>query len=70
MLPNIFPYSVAITEAVFTAVESATQVAVKSGGLTGVFETTVSVTGQNVVVHGNVIDGIARIGTFFTPHVP
>jgi hypothetical protein len=57
-------------EAVFTAVEDATQAAVKSGGLTGVFETTVSVAGQNVVVRGNVMDGVVRIGTFFTPPVP
>src|SRR5207249_914718 len=41
-------------EAVFTAVQDATQAAVKSGDLTGVFETTVSVAGQNVVVRGNV----------------
>src|SRR5690606_35699143 len=54
-------------EAAFRAVESATQAAVKSQGLTGVFETTVSVGGQNVVVRGNVIDGVTRIGTFFIP---
>jgi hypothetical protein len=54
-------------EATFNAVQSATQTAVKSGGITGVFETTVNVAGQNVVVRGNVIEGTARIGTFFIP---
>ena len=53
--------------AVFSGVQTATQAAVRSGGLSGVFETTVSVAGQNVLVRGNVIDGIARIGTFFIP---
>ena len=54
-------------EATFNAVQSATQVAVKNGGLSGVFETTVSVAGQNVVVRGRVIDDVARVGTFFIP---
>jgi hypothetical protein len=54
-------------EATFTAVQNAIQAAVKSGGLSGIFETTVEVAGQNVVVRGNVIDGVARIGTFFIP---
>jgi len=54
-------------EATFTAVESATQAAVESQGLTGVFETTVSVAGQNVVVRGNIMEGVARIATFFIP---
>lgn len=54
-------------EATFTAVQSATQAAVRSQGLSSVFETTVTVAGQNVVVRGNVIDGVARIGTFFIP---
>lgn len=54
-------------EGTFTAVESATQALVKSQGLTGVFETTVNVAGQNVVVRGTVMEGVARIGTFFIP---
>jgi len=54
-------------EATFSAVQQATQAAIKSQGLSGVFETTVSVAGQNVVVRGNVVEGVARIGTFFTP---
>ncbi len=54
-------------EATFRAVESATQAAVRSQGLTGVFETTVNVAGQNVVVRGNVMEGVARVGTFFIP---
>ncbi|MCL2726618.1 MAG: hypothetical protein FWD69_19535, partial [Polyangiaceae bacterium] len=54
-------------EATFAAVENATQAAINAQGLTGIFETTVSVAGQNVVVRGNVMDGIVRIGTFFIP---
>ena len=54
-------------EATFTAVQSAAQAAVRSQGLSGVFQTTVNVSGQNVVVRGNVIDGVARIGTCFIP---
>ena len=54
-------------EAAFSAVRSATQAAVRAKGITGIFETTVRVGGQSVVVRGNVINGIARIGTFFVP---
>lgn len=54
-------------EAAFKAVGAATQAAVRTQGLTGIFETTVSIAGQNVVVRGNVIDGLVRIGTFFIP---
>ena len=54
-------------EVVFAAVQSAAQSAVRSQSLSGVFETTVNVAGQNVVVRGKVIDGVARIGTFFIP---
>jgi hypothetical protein len=52
-------------EAAFGAVETATKAAVRQQGLTGVFKTTVTVNGHNVVVRGNVIDGVPRIGTFF-----
>jgi RHS repeat-associated protein len=54
-------------EAAFAAVENAAQSKVASEGLAGVFQTTVSVGGQNVVVRGKVIDDTARIGTFFVP---
>lgn len=50
-------------KATFNAVQRATQAGVK--GLSDVFETTVKVAGQSVTVRGRVIDGIARIGTFF-----
>jgi hypothetical protein len=53
-------------EAAFNAVQSATQADVTRRGLSGVFETTVSVAGHNVVVRGKVIDDVPRIGTFFT----
>src|SRR5688500_14905904 len=46
-------------EGTFRAVQSAAQAAVRSQGLSGVFQTTVDVAGQNVVVRGNVIDGVA-----------
>lgn len=52
-------------EAAFNSVQTATQAAVRSGGMTGIFETTVNVAGHDVVVRGNVIDGVVRIGTFF-----
>ena len=54
-------------EATFDAVQNATQGMVKSAGLSGIFETTVNVAGQNVVVRGNMMEGVARIGTFFIP---
>jgi RHS repeat-associated protein len=54
-------------EAAFNAVYDATQAAARSQGLGGVFETTVSVGGQNVVVRGTVVDNTVRIGTFFVP---
>jgi type II secretory pathway component HofQ len=54
-------------QAAYDAVASAAQAKVASQGLSGVFETTVSVGGQNVVVRGKVIDDVARIGTFFIP---
>jgi hypothetical protein len=54
-------------EATVSAVEAAAQVAVASQGLAGIFETTVNIAGQNVVVRGNVMEGVARVGTFFIP---
>jgi len=57
-------------DAAFKSVQSATQAAVESRGIAGVFETTVNVAGHNVLVRGNVIDGVARIGTFFIPAIP
>jgi len=53
-------------EAAFEALQTATQAAVRSRGITGVFETTVNVGDVNVVVRGNMIDGVARIGTAFS----
>ena len=38
-----------------------------SKGITGTFEQVVRVAGQDVTVRGRVIDGVARIGTFFIP---
>jgi len=49
----------------FNAVQTATDELVASKGLTGVFEQVVNVAGQDVTVRGRVIEGVARIGTFF-----
>ena len=54
-------------EKAFKAMQDATQATVKSNDLRGVFETTVRVGSQDVVVRGKVIDGVAKIGTAFRP---
>ena len=52
-------------EEAFTAIQQATQAVVQQQKLTGVFETTVQVGGQTITVRGNVIHGVAQIGTAF-----
>jgi RHS repeat-associated protein len=52
-------------EATYRAVEAATQVAGRTQGLSGLYETTVTVAGQDVVVRGKVMEGVVRIGTFY-----
>jgi hypothetical protein len=52
-------------QAALTAIENATQTAVEEQGLQGVFETTIEVAGESITVRGNVIDGLAKIGTAF-----
>jgi len=52
-------------ETVYRAVESATQTAVQSQSLSEVFTTTIKVAGQDVVVRGRVIEGVAKIGSFW-----
>jgi hypothetical protein len=47
--------------------EAATQKAIGPQGLKGLFETTVEVGGHTVSVNGRVIDGTARIGSFWLP---
>lgn len=47
--------------------ESATQAAVRSQGRSGVLTTTVGVAGQTVGVRGRVMEGVARIGSFWIP---
>jgi RHS repeat-associated protein len=55
-------------EAVFMAVEDAVQVAARRQGLTDLFEEVgVEIAGRRVLVDGRVIDGVARIGTFYIP---
>jgi RHS repeat-associated protein len=51
--------------AAYAAVDKATQGAVLSRGLSGVFHITLNVRGIAVEVTGKVIDGVARIGTFY-----
>jgi hypothetical protein len=51
----------------FKAIQQATQSAVRDQGLKGVFETTVKVGSETITVRGNIIDGIAKIGTAYKP---
>jgi uncharacterized protein RhaS with RHS repeats len=53
--------------AAYEAIRKATESAVRSGKLSDVFETTVRVGSQNIVVRGRVVDGVVRIGTAFKP---
>lgn len=54
-------------EKAFNAIQQATERAVGSEGLKGVFETTVKVGTETITVRGNVIDGAVKIGTAFVP---
>ena len=51
----------------FSAIQQATETAVSSQGLKGVFETTVRVGTETITVRGNIIDGVVNIGTAFKP---
>jgi RHS repeat-associated protein len=51
----------------FNAIQQAIQQHVTSKGITGVFEQVVNVGGTSIIVRGNVIDGIVKIGTAFIP---
>jgi len=53
--------------AAMEAMQNAVQAQAWSGGISGVFETGIRIGGHNVTVRGRVIDGIARIGTAFSP---
>ena len=52
---------------VCSAVQAATQNAVRSRNIQGVFEIQVQIVGRVVTVRGNAVGGEARIGTFFVP---
>jgi RHS repeat-associated protein len=52
-------------QAAYEALQRATQAAVNSQRLTGVFEVVVRVGGSDVTVRGKVVDGVARIGTAY-----
>jgi hypothetical protein len=49
----------------FSRIQQAMKTAVARQGLTGVFQTTVQVGSETITVRGNVINGIAKIGTAF-----
>jgi RHS repeat-associated protein len=52
-------------EAAYQAIQQATEAAVNSQGLTGIFTTTVQVGGKAITVAGNVVSGVVKIGTAF-----
>ena len=52
-------------EAAFKALQQAGEEAVREQGLKGLFEITVKVAGENVVIRGNIVNGIVKIGTAF-----
>ena len=54
-------------EKAFDAIRSATELAVQSQKLTGLYEVTVQVGGAQVTVQGKVVEGVARIGTAYIP---
>jgi hypothetical protein len=54
-------------EGAFEALYYATDAAVRTQGITGIFETVVDVGGQFVTVRGNVLDEVLRVTTAFIP---
>ncbi len=54
-------------QAAFDALQSGAQAAADAGRISDVFETVITVAGQDVTVRGRVIDGMVRIGTAFIP---
>ena len=52
-------------EAAYQAMQKATEAAVKSQGLTGLFRTTIQGGGETITVKGNVVNGVVKIGTAF-----
>jgi RHS repeat-associated protein len=49
----------------FAAIQQATEAAVQSQGITGVFQTTVQVGGETITVRGSIVGGAVKIGTAF-----
>ena len=45
--------------------QQATEAAVKSQGLTGLFETAVQVGTETITVRGNIVNGVVKIGTAY-----
>ena len=54
-------------EQAYDAILRGTESAVRSQGITGIFETQVNVGSEMVTVRGNVINGEIKIGTAFIP---
>jgi hypothetical protein len=54
-----------LEKAAFKALLQATEAAVTSKGLTGVFQTTVQVGNHTITVRGAVVNGAVKIGTAF-----
>jgi RHS repeat-associated protein len=52
-------------EAAFNGIQSAAENAVAKNSITGLFEETVTVAGEQITVRGNVINGVVKIGTAF-----
>ena len=55
-----------LTDEDFLAVDGSIRT-IQRGHLSGVFETTVTVAGQDVIVTGRVMEGMARISNFYIP---
>jgi RHS repeat-associated protein len=54
-------------QAAFEAVQNAAQAAIQQQGITGKYKIVVNVAGLDVTVKGTVMNGVARIGTFYIP---
>ena len=62
---NNFAAKFGSREEAFNALQAEVQKTVELQSITGVYETTVTVAGENVTIRGVVINGVAQIGTAF-----
>jgi hypothetical protein len=49
----------------FNAIEKATKKIIKNKNISGVFETNIKIGNEIIIVRGNVINGVTKIGTVF-----